>query len=54
MGQKAVELVNNGRLPANCCSGSHLATDQMAQYHLASSVKVYHQLSEIEEGIADI
>lgn len=55
MGQKAVELVNGlADCQLTAVLAPHLATDQIAQYHLASSVKVYHQLSEIEEGIADI
>ncbi|HJA27106.1 MAG TPA: 4-hydroxy-tetrahydrodipicolinate reductase [Candidatus Limosilactobacillus intestinigallinarum] len=55
MGQKAVDLVN--ALP-NCqltaVLAPHLAADQAAQYHLDPSVKVYHQLAEIEDGVADV
>ena len=55
MGQKAVELVNS--LPdvqLTAVLAPRLAADQAAQYHLDSTVKIYHQLADIEADIADV
>ena len=55
MGQKAVELVNS--LPdvqLTAVLAPHLTADQAAQYHLAATVKIYHQLADVEDGIADV
>lgn len=55
MGQKAVDLVNS--LPdfeLTAVLAPHLASEQASDYHLGSTVKVYHSLDEIPAGIADI
>lgn len=55
MGQKAVALVNSlADCQLTAVLAPHLAANQAAQYHLDSSIKIYHQLDEIADGIADI
>lgn len=55
MGQKAVNLVNS--LPdfdLTAVLAPHLAEEEAANYHLNSTVKIFHSLAEIEPGYADI
>ncbi|WP_373841649.1 4-hydroxy-tetrahydrodipicolinate reductase [Limosilactobacillus sp.] len=55
MGQKAVALVNTmDGYDLTAVLAPHLKTDERARYHLANSVKIYHQLDQVEDGIADI
>lgn len=55
MGQKAVGLVNAmDDCQLTAVLAPHLAADQASRYHLAPSVKVYHQLDEVEAGVADV
>ena len=55
MGQKAVALVNSlADFELTAVLAPHLADAQKEQYQLSSAVKVYHQLNEIEDGVADI
>lgn len=55
MGQKAVALVNG--LPdveLTAVLAPSLTDDQREQYHLRPDVKIYHQLDQVQDGIADI
>ncbi|MCH3922528.1 4-hydroxy-tetrahydrodipicolinate reductase [Limosilactobacillus sp.] len=55
MGQKAVALVNSlADFELTAVLAPHLADEEKQQYQLGAAVKVYHQLAEIEDGVADI
>lgn len=55
MGQKAVELVNHlAGFTLTAALAPHLTAKNKADYQLASTVKTYQQLDEIEPGVADI
>lgn len=55
MGQKAVDLVNSlDDVELTAVLAPHLTDDQKAEFHLAPAVKVYHQLADIPQGVADI
>lgn len=55
MGQKAVALVNS--LPdfeLTAVLAPHLDQSHAADFQLAAAVKIYHSLTEIEAGVADL
>lgn len=55
MGQKAVALVNSlTDFELTAVLAPHLADEEKGQYQLGAAVKVYHQLAEVEDGVADI
>ena len=55
MGQKAVDLVNSlAGFEITAALAPTLTKENMADFHLASSVHPYQTLDEIEDGVADI
>ena len=55
MGQKAVDLVNSlDGFEITAALAPTLTKENMADFHLASSVHPYQTLDEIEDGVADI
>ena len=55
MGQKAVDLVNSlAGFEITAALAPTLTKENMADFHLASSVHPYQTLYEIEDGVADI
>ena len=55
MGQKAVDLVNSlAGFEITAALAPTLTKENMADFHLTSSVHPYQTLDEIEDGVADI
>lgn len=55
MGQKAVDLVNGMEgFEITAALAPTLTKENMADFHLATTVKPYQDLAEVEQGVADI